>query len=57
MNNADGRMDEKKNLLGKIDLLMQLCTVSLCKFQGKILFFYFFSAKHGHRFTERMVLL
>ena len=38
-------MDEKKNLLGKIDLLMQLCTVSLCKFQGKILFFFIFFCK------------
>lgn len=37
MKNSKIRMNEK-NVLGKIDILMQLCTVSLCKFQGKVLF-------------------
>lgn len=37
MKNSKIRMNEK-NVLGKIDIFMQLCTVSLCKFQGKILF-------------------
>lgn len=35
--NSKIRMNEK-NISGKIDILMQLCTVSLCKFQGKVLF-------------------
>lgn len=37
MKNSKIRMNEK-NVLGKIDIFMQLCTVSLCKFQGKVLF-------------------
>lgn len=37
MKNSKIRMNEK-NVSGKIDILMQLCTVSLCKFQGKVLF-------------------